>query len=147
MRHELPKAKMLRTGDVQTTWQIDFPLGGKSYYATTYPSSTSIFLETTATRRPVSSLVARKIMPQVREAIEKAGWKFGAATTTSKDTDMTEKHPTPWFVQGSIGTDKKQVRDANGKPIDFTDFEIAGRVVHAVNVEARLMAAASKEAK
>ncbi|TGT90885.1 MULTISPECIES: hypothetical protein [unclassified Mesorhizobium] len=78
---------MLRTSDVQTTWMIDWPLGPqKSYYATTYPNSELISLETSATRRPVSGLVGRKIMPQVRDAIERAGWKFAAPVKAARET-------------------------------------------------------------
>lgn len=75
MRKE-PKATLLRETSGATYWRIDWPSTmqkwGKSYYATTYPDSEHVFLETAAKRRPVSELQARKIVGQVRAAIERA---------------------------------------------------------------------------
>lgn len=71
-----PTATKLRTSDVQTVWLLKWPSHmrkqGKEYFVTTYPDSDLIFIETAAKRRQVSSLVARKIAPQMRAAIERA---------------------------------------------------------------------------
>lgn len=77
--NKLPTAKQVRTSDVQTIWFVQWPSDmrkqGKSYYVTTYPNSDLIFIETAAKRRQVSSLVARKIAPEMRAAIVAAGGK------------------------------------------------------------------------
>lgn len=77
MRPKLPKASVVKdTPGVQTLWLVQWPSTmtkwGKSYYATTYPNSELIFLETAAKRRPVSKLVAALIHEQVRAAIQRA---------------------------------------------------------------------------
>lgn len=76
-RTKQPTAKMVRdTPGVQTVWLVQWPSTahnwGKSYYATTYPNSDLLFIETSAKRRPVSPLVGRKITPIIRTAIERA---------------------------------------------------------------------------
>ena len=71
-----PVATKVSESPNKTVWTVKWPsrpnVGGKSYIATTYPNSQIIFLETAAKRRPVSKLVATKIFPQVRAAIEAA---------------------------------------------------------------------------
>ena len=71
-----PTAKLMRTGPAQTVWFVEWPntirKQGKAYFATTYPNSDLVFIETAAKRRPVSSLVGRKILPEIRAAIERA---------------------------------------------------------------------------
>jgi hypothetical protein len=72
-----PTASMVRdTPCVCTVWLVQWPSTvhkwGKSYYATTYPNSDLVFIETAAKRRPVSALVGKRIMPLIRTAIEEA---------------------------------------------------------------------------
>ena len=72
-----PVAKLLdhREG-VMTVWRVDWPSTmvkqGKSYYATTYPGSDRIYIETVVRRRKVSELVGRNIISLIREAIQRA---------------------------------------------------------------------------
>lgn len=73
-----PTAKLIEEQPgCRRIWTVKWPgkpmrVGGKSYVAITYPESDRVFLETAAKRRPVSPLVARRIMPQVRAALSKA---------------------------------------------------------------------------
>ena len=71
-----PTATIERQGNASTLWCIKWPSSarhwGKTYYATTYPNSDLIYLETAAKRRHVSNLQGAKLMPQVRAAIEQA---------------------------------------------------------------------------
>ena len=71
-----PRATIHVRGDNYTIWFVQWPSThykwGKSYYATTYPNSDLIYLETAAKRRHVAELTASKIMPQIRSAIAKA---------------------------------------------------------------------------
>lgn len=71
-----PKATKVYESANKTVWQIDWPSTmqkwGKTYFATTYPDSEIIFMETAAKRRPVSPLVGRKILPQIKAAISAA---------------------------------------------------------------------------
>lgn len=84
MRSKLPKAKVIsHVEGVKTVWSIQWPSTmqkwGKTYIATTYPNSDLVFLETAAKRRPVSPLVGRKIIVQVRGAIDRAKSEATAA--------------------------------------------------------------------
>lgn len=76
-RTKQPTASMVRdTPGVQTVWLVQWPNTvhnwGKSYYATTYPNSDLVFIETASKRRPVSPLVGRKITPLILAAIAEA---------------------------------------------------------------------------
>jgi hypothetical protein len=57
---------------IRTEWRIKWTHGGPTYFAFTYPDSDLVTLETAAKRRPVSALVARRIHPMVRVAIDAA---------------------------------------------------------------------------
>lgn len=77
MKNHKPTAQLLReTPNVCTVWLIKWPSTmtkqGKAYYATTYPDSKLIFLETAANRRAVATGPATKLLGQVREAIAAA---------------------------------------------------------------------------
>jgi hypothetical protein len=71
-----PTAQKSFEGEAMTVWLIKWPSSitkqGKQYFATTYPGSDHIFMETAAKRRPVSSTQGRKLLPQIREAIARA---------------------------------------------------------------------------
>lgn len=72
-----PTASMVRdTPGVCIVWLVQWPhtvhKWGKSYYATTYPNSDLVFIETSAKRRPVSPLVGRRITPIIKASIERA---------------------------------------------------------------------------
>ncbi len=74
---KLPKATIARdTPGVCTVWFVEWPSTprkwGKSYYATTYPNSELIYVETAAKRRKVADGVATKLKDQLREAINRA---------------------------------------------------------------------------
>lgn len=72
-----PTAKRLHsTPGAMTVYLVQWPStahnAGRSYYVTTYPGTDHLFIETTSKRRPVSSLVGRRIVPIIREAIAAA---------------------------------------------------------------------------
>lgn len=71
-----PIAKITYQSDVSTRWIVTWPSTpfkqGKAYYATTYPGLDQVLVETAATKRPVSPLVGRKILPQIKAAIAAA---------------------------------------------------------------------------
>lgn len=68
-----PKASLVRQTENRTVWLIKFPSTvrkqGRAYYATTYPDSELLFIETAAKRRPVSHLVASRLTDQIKQAI------------------------------------------------------------------------------
>lgn len=71
-----PRAERVFKSSNKTVWLVKWPSTsfkwGKSYYATTYPNSDHVFMETAATKRPVSNLVGSKILPQIKDAIARA---------------------------------------------------------------------------
>lgn len=74
----MPIAKLINATTTQTKWLISWPSSltkqGKAYVATTYPfPSELISIETVAKRRPISSLVGRRILPEIRAAIARNG--------------------------------------------------------------------------
>jgi hypothetical protein len=71
-----PTASIVKEAACWTLWRIQWPStpmkGGKTYYATTYPGSELVFIETAAKRRPISTTQGRRISPQIRDAIQRA---------------------------------------------------------------------------
>lgn len=79
MQRKLVKATIHNNDapNVRTVWKIQWPSiqgvkWGKTYYATTYPDSDLIYLETAAKHRAVAAKQGGKIITQVRQAIERA---------------------------------------------------------------------------
>ena len=71
-----PKASIISATVNQTVWRIKYPStafkSGKVYFATTYPNSDLIYIETAVKHRQVSQGVATKITAQIRASIEEA---------------------------------------------------------------------------
>lgn len=93
MAHPRIVARKVTETANQTKWFVEwvYPImsgkQGKSYYATTYPASDLIFLETSAKRRKVANGVATKIVAQVRAAIAIAEAK--ATLKSYSETEIT----------------------------------------------------------
>jgi hypothetical protein len=68
-----PKATLESSSVNRSVWRIAFPSTllkeGAVYFATTYPNSDLIFLETGAKRHPLSNARAPKIVEAARQAI------------------------------------------------------------------------------
>ena len=72
-----PKATIAKEAPgVLTLWCIQWPStltgGGKVYFATTYPDSDLVYIETAAKRRAVGGTVKMRLEPVVRAAIKRA---------------------------------------------------------------------------
>lgn len=63
-----PTAVEIQSSANRATWRVD-GVRGRAYYATTYPNSDLVFIETIGSRRPVGG---RVVAEQVRAAIAKA---------------------------------------------------------------------------
>lgn len=72
------RATKSRESKASTLWCIEWiypPMSGiwgSTYWATTYPDSDQIYLQTGAKRRHVATGQATKLLPLVRSAIEQA---------------------------------------------------------------------------
>ena len=71
-----PVATIVSQSKAKTLWEVKWPNTirkiGKTYYASTYPGSDHVFIETAAKRRPVSELQGRKIRAEIEETIARA---------------------------------------------------------------------------
>jgi hypothetical protein len=71
-----PTARVIAQTENRTVWAIKWPStmlkGGKTYIATTYPSSDLVFIETAANRRAVGGTVKARLEPVIRRAIAEA---------------------------------------------------------------------------
>lgn len=72
---ELPSVEIVRASASSTRWRVRFAASGsteaREYFATTYPKSAIMMLETVNGRR-VSKWTGTKIVPLAREAIAAA---------------------------------------------------------------------------
>lgn len=72
----LPVASKVSESQSRTVWTVKWPetpkAAGKSYYATTYPDSDLLFLESFDTRRPISKVTGHRLHSAAKRAIERA---------------------------------------------------------------------------
>ncbi|MDU8351008.1 hypothetical protein RYA05_03755 [Pseudomonas syringae pv. actinidiae] len=73
---DLPVATKVSESQNRTVWTVKWPETtqgtGKSYYATTYPDSDLLFLETFEKRRPISKVTGHRLHSAAKSAIERA---------------------------------------------------------------------------